>query len=241
MTSAAPRTIGLVVEANADAETVQVIVDRLLQEADWVTPELLPSLRIWTGFEANQRASLWKHVKPLCERHGVRIHGKFGEMSGAPDARAARRALALFHKLGKPDRVILVRDADDQKDRLLGLQQGRADPRHCVDPTHVAIGMAIPEREAWHLAGFVPRDETERELVAQERQRLGFDPTREPHRLRGNAKRNAKPVLDKLTAKDREREQQCLAELPLDDPRCEGCGLRPFVAELRERVVAGLT
>jgi hypothetical protein len=233
------RTIGLLVEADADAETVRVLVDRLLEQtADWITPELLPDLRAWRGFEPPTEASLWKHVARLCEQHGVRVHGKFDNAPGAPDARAARRALALFRKLEAPDAIVLVRDADHQsRGRLAGLQQARADRRHGIDPDRVAIGVAIPEREAWHLVGFVPIDNDERQRIAEERERLGFDPTLHPHRLRGNAKRNAKPVLDKLTAGDRERERQCLADLPLDDDRCEACGLTPFLVELRERVV----
>jgi hypothetical protein len=216
-----------------------VLVDRLLQDsADWVTPELVESLRVWRGAEPHTQLSIWKQIPRLCDVHSVRIHGKFDGARGAPDARAARRALALFRKLGKPDAIILVRDADKQLERLDGLRQARSDGRHGVDPTRVALGLAIPEREAWHLLGFVPKNDEENQRLAQERQRLGFDPTREPHRLRGNAKRNAKPVLDKLTDNDPERERQCLADLPLDgDDRCEGCGLGSFLGELRERVI----
>lgn len=102
--------------------------------------------------------------------------------------------------------------------------------------------MAIPEGEARRLVGFVPGTEDERQRLVEERQRLGFDPTLHPHRLRGNAKRNAKPVLDKLTAGDRDRERQCLDDLSLEgDARCVGCGLTAFLAELRERVVTVFT
>jgi len=233
------KAIGLLVEADADAETVRVLIERLLEQAaDWITPDLLNNLRAWRGFEAQTEASLWKHVPRLCEQHGVRIHGKFEGAAGAPDAHAARRALALFRKLGAPDVIVLVRDADHQAaGRLAGLQQARADQRHGIDPDRVAIGVAIPEREAWHLVGFVPCSDQERQRLAEERQRLGFDPTLHAHRLRGNAKRNAKPVLDKLTDGDRERERQCLTDLPLDAEHCEGCGLTSFVTELRERVI----
>lgn len=228
-------TIGLLVEADADAETVRVLVDRLLERAaDWVTPELLQ----WRGFEPQTEVAFWTDVKHLCREHGVRLHGKFDGEPGAADAHAARRALALFRKLGAPDAVILVRDADDQaRSRLTGLQQARADQRHGIDPNRVAIGVASPEREAWHLVGFIPANDDERQRLIEERQRLGFDPTLHPHRLRGNAKRNAKPVLDKLTDGDQERERQCLADLPLDAEHCEGCGLTPFLTELHERVI----
>jgi hypothetical protein len=237
MTSTATLTIGLVVEANADADTVRLLVARLfLQGADWVTPDMLE----WRGFEPHEQVAFWKNVSRLCTQHKVRIQGKFDETRGAPDAYAARSALMLFSKLGKPDRIILVRDADNQPDRITGLHQGRTDDRHKIDASDVAIGVAIPEREAWHLVGFIPNTDDERQRLAEERQRLGFDPTRYPHRLRGNAKRNAKPVLDKLTAGDPERERQCLTDLPLDDPRCEDCGLTSFLTELRERVVTAI-
>jgi hypothetical protein len=238
MTPNGPRVIGLLVEAKADAETVRELVDRLLQhDANWISPELLHTLRAWRGFEPDTEVSLWKHVRDLCVTHGIRAQGHFEGEPGAPDALASRRALMLFRKLGQPDAIVLVRDADNQHERRMGLQQGRDEARHGVDPRCVAIGVAIPEREAWHLAGFIPTNVEEQQRLAEERQRLGFDPTLHPHRLRGNAKRNAKPVLDKLTAGNHERERQCLTDLPLDDPRCEDCGLTSFLAELRERVV----
>jgi hypothetical protein len=115
MMSHSPRTIGLLVEADADAETLRVLVDRLLQHAaDWVTPDLLPSLRAWQGIEPETMASSWKHVRDLCTQHGIRAQGHFGGEPGAPDALAARRALMLFRKLGPPDAIILLRDGDHQ-------------------------------------------------------------------------------------------------------------------------------
>ncbi|MCA9705801.1 MAG: hypothetical protein KDK70_08140 [Myxococcales bacterium] len=46
------RSVGLVVEAEADAGTVRLLVDRmLLAEVAWATNELLDSLRAWRGID----------------------------------------------------------------------------------------------------------------------------------------------------------------------------------------------
>jgi hypothetical protein len=134
--------------------------------------------------------------------------------------------------------VILVRDADDQPERLTGLRQARDHAQHGLEPDRVAIGVAVPEREAWCLCGFIPASDTEQQELTAQRQRLGFDPTRHPDRLRGEGKRNAKPVLAALTQGDRDREQQCL-ETPLERLHQHGtaCGLSEFLDELRANVV----
>lgn len=70
MTSTEPITIGLVVEANADAETVRTLVSRLLlQHVEWITPDLLPSLLEWKGCEPHEQVALWRNVSRLCKQH----------------------------------------------------------------------------------------------------------------------------------------------------------------------------
>lgn len=234
--AASPRSIGLVVEAPADAQTARVLVDRvLLAHADWIDDSLLEHHRAFRGIEPDSLVTHWKKVPALAKAHGVRSHGHFSGEPGAPDANAARRALLLLTKLGMPDAVVLLRDADDQPERRVGLRQAREGSIH---ESRIAIGVAEPEREAWLLAGFQPRNDQERATLAGERQRLGFDPCLEPHSLRGEGKRSAKTALTALTRDDREREHQCLADTPLErlHERGASCGLAEFLDELRTRV-----
>lgn len=243
MTAAEPRSIGVVVEAPADATTVRMLIDRVLQDAaDWVTEDIVEHLRAWRGFQPGTSMAYWKDVRKLCNEHGVRgprVHGRFGDDPRAPDAYAARRALVLFAQLGMPDVVVLVRDADDQPERLAGLAQGRERSAH---PERVAIGVANPEREAWHITGFSPSSPEEQEALRAERKRLGFDPTACAERLGGEGKRSAKLVLRALTGGDRNREHRCLTEPALEtlETRGVGCGLAAFLREVRERVVTVL-
>jgi hypothetical protein len=103
----------------------------------------------------------------------------------------------------------------------------------------VAIGVAVPEREAWHICGFIPSSP---EALRGQRQHLGFDPTLHPDRLGGEGKRNAKLVLAALTDGDPGRERRCLTEPALEDLGARGsaCGLTRFLEEIRERVAERL-
>jgi hypothetical protein len=234
-----PRSIGLVVEAPADARTARILVDRALRaRATWIDDDsLLEHIRAWRGIEPDSPVTYWKHVRALARAHDVRSHGHFSGEPGAPDAQAARRALLLLTKLGMPDAVVLLRDADAQPERRTGLQQARDGSAHF---DRIAVGVAEPEREAWLLAGFRPCNEDERAALARERQRLGFDPCVEPHGLRGEGKRSAKTALANLTGSNRDRERQCLADTPLEHLRRRGagCGLLAFLDELGTRVAS---
>lgn len=231
------RSIGLVVEAPADAQTVRILADRVLRaRAEWIDGDsMLEHLRAFRGIEPDSLVTYWKKIPTLAKALDVRSHGHFSGEPGAPDAQAARRVLLLFTKLGMPDAVVLLRDADDQPERRIGLEQAREGSPH---RDRIAIGVAEPEREAWLVAGFQPRDDAEHTVLAAERQRLGFDPCLEPHSLRGGEKRSAKKVLAALTADDRERERQCITDTPLEHlcERGEGCGLAAFIDELKTRV-----
>jgi hypothetical protein len=204
-------SIGLVVEAAADGATTATLVDRcLVEHIEWLEAEHLPH----------------------------RVEVPMGFFDGRPakhDARMARRALLLFAKLGMPDLVVLVHDADDRPERREGFEQARNDTPL---PERIVIGIANPEREAWVIAGFVPCDEREQNAVASERQRLGFDPSLHPHELRGNGKRSAKTALANLLDDD-QREHRCLTEPPLAHLRQRGehTGLTAFLNEIEERIV----
>ena len=76
-------------------------------------------------------------------------------------------------KMPGTDAVLLIRDDDRQVDRRRGLEQVRhASPL----AERIVIGLAHTKRECWVLAGFEARDDQERELLAEIRRELGFDP-----------------------------------------------------------------
>lgn len=236
-----PRSIGLVVEAPADAETARTLVDRVLRaRRSWADDDdMLEHLRSWRGIAPDSPVTYWKHVRALATAHDVRSHGHFSGEPGAPDAQAARRALVVLAKLGMTDAVVLLRDADHQPERRVGLEQARNGSPH---RERIAVGVAEPEREAWVLAGFQPRDAGEHATLGRERQRLGFDPCLAPHSLRGDDKRSAKTALATLTAGDLERQRLCLADTPLEHLRERGtsCGLTVFLEELATRVAPAI-
>lgn len=232
-------SIGLVVEAASDGRMTTTLVDRcLVERVDWLEEELLEHHRSWRGIEPGTTLTEWKQANVLARTHRVAPPGFFDGEPGKEDARAARKALLLFAKFGLPDFVVLVRDADDKPERKEGLAQARnGTPK--VERKHIVIGVAKPEREAWILSGFVPCDDRERATLASERQRLGFDPTLQPHELRGEGKRNAKTSLANLSGGDHDREHRCLTEVSLEHlrERGSGNGLAEFLDEIDERIV----
>ncbi len=57
----------------------------------------------------------------------------------------------------------------------------------------IVVGVAVPEGEAWLLAGWTPQDARDRERHAASRKHLGFDPCSAPERLTSDGKeRDAK-------------------------------------------------
>lgn len=229
-------SIGLVVEAQADARTTVTLVDRCLVEGiEWLETEHLEHIRSWRGIEPGTAFTAWKHVTMLAKRHRVVPMGFFDGDPGEHDARKARRALLLFARLGMPDVVVLVHDADDSPVRRVGFEQARSGTMR----DRIVIGIANPEREAWIIAGFVPGSDREQNALASERRRLGFDPTLHPHELRGNDKRSAKTALENLLGADEQREHRCLTEPPLAylHERSRETGLAAFLDEIGEHIV----
>ncbi|WP_164017862.1 hypothetical protein [Pyxidicoccus trucidator] len=244
---------GVVCEALADQRTACELADRTLREAvEWLDdPVVLDSVRRWRGLEdrADEPFLKWAHVKDAFKSSssfahgGVRsIFGPFNGEAAQPDALSARKALLLFAALRRcPDAVLLVRDSDADPDRIAaqGLKQVREKYRW---PFKVVIGMAHPKREAWVLAGFVPRNAGEESRLQELRARLSLDPITASHELAASehgAKKDIKRALDELTQEDWERERQCLEETPLAvlEQRGQKNGLAEFLKEVRERLV----
>ncbi|HCS52254.1 hypothetical protein [Rubinisphaera sp.] len=237
-------SIAIVCEAPADFLISSELADRVvLNEVEWLEIGLLDSQRTWIR-ESNGTELLWKHIKSLARPLGIKIHGHFGGEPGQPDASIARRAILLLRRLFDPDAIMLIRDADNQAERLKGLNQARD---HFGDEPKIVIGVADPEREAWVIAGFDPSDETEQKLLESERQNLGFDPRTRSHELTATnddqAKKSPKRVLKVLTCDSVERENPCWQETELTTLESNGRsnGLCPFLAEVKQHLVPLIT
>lgn len=234
----------MVCEAPADREIAQVLADRVvLAMVDWADGNL-HALREWCDSvtaDAQNWILEWTTIKHLAKALNIRIHGHFDGEPGAPDAATARRAVFVLQKTIDPKAVFLIRDADNHSARRKGLEQARE--HFANQPVRIVIGLAHPEREAWVLAGYVANDKREQELVAAERQNLGFDPCERSAELTAGrddtAKRSPKRVLNVLTNGSRYREQECWNQTPLEilRKRGEANGLNEYLNEVHTDIV----
>lgn len=238
----------LFAEDRGHQQAVQRLTDRMLCEpaargpANWITKDHLEGIRRWRGVEDGHPFTRLKVVHEIADRNRVpRLHGKFDGAAGAADATLCRKALRTAQTMCKRgvlecDAVIIARDLDRARTRR-GFDQARAEDSW---PFKVVLASADPEVEAWLLAGFVPHDETEQALLADVRREIGFDPTREPHRLRSTASspKDAKKRFEQLTRNLRARQGACL-EASLDMLRTNGaeCSLADFLDDVEREIV----
>jgi hypothetical protein len=207
------------VEAEADFRTVTTLIDRVLAEA---RPADVPdALRRWCGLDASRPFVRWTDVAAAWPA-GRPLHGG----GAGSEHLAARKALLLA---GAPARaVVLVRDAD-RLGRRPAFERARRERPDLI----AVVGVPEPEREAWHLAGFVPGtpDEAKRLRVLQVE--LGADPTAASHALGRGGRKTARRVLEAL-ARDPRREARCVAETPLARLREAGAlnGLAAFLDDV---------
>lgn len=241
MTSSGAYVLVVVCEADADRRTATGLADRVLcHEIEWLDPESLDLHRRWQGLKERSPYLEWRRTATLARERGLRPHGHFDGRPGAPDAYAARRALLLLAMETKiPDAVLLIRDSDGEMERRTGLEQARAERAW---PFPVILGLAHPKRECWVLAGFEPRNDAERERLANARRSLGFDPRSNAQRLLASqpgALSDAKRVLSDLTLGSFDREAACWMECDLRVLRelGEATGLTAYLDEILERLV----
>jgi hypothetical protein len=234
-------SIAVVCEADTDRRAATLLSDRVLCEAvEWISPETLPYHRRYRGLGDQDPYLKCSSVKEIARRRRVVVHGFVGGEPRKPDAAMAERALVILATSeSPPGAVILTRDTDNDSARREGYAQARAAQRW---PFVVIVGVAETKRECWILAGYEPRNDAERELLAREREELGFDPRSSAERLTASekgARRDAKRVLDALTGCDPEREDACLEEPPLALLRQRGAntGLALYLQEVEERLV----
>lgn len=233
-------SVAVVYEAPADRVTITTLAERVICEvAPWIEPEVLGDYVEWRGFLRSEPHLEWTDVRRRANelKLEVRFRGVAPLHPYAQNALRAIRVLALAPD--RADAIVMVPDSDTDLERLKGLEQARDYAREALP---ILIGLAHTKRECWHICGFDPNDETERERLEAERQFLGFDPRHKSHELTAkhddaNDKRSAKRVLAALTADDRKREAECLESLATLRERGEHNGLRAFLDEVRARLV----
>ncbi len=238
----------VVCEAPADFRIATDLADRVLcDRIEWLDESLLPAQRSWAEIEPGRPFLRWQDLKHLKLPNGrpPRPRSRFGDEPTAPDAAAADIALqfaAFLPHSERPAAVLLIRDADNQPERRRGLQQASTRETGQDWPFRIIIGLADPKREAWVLAGFEPCDDAERACLQELRRELGLDPRTHSERLGARtpgSKHDAKRVVNKLTADNREREVKCWQEPPLEHLRTHGSanGLRSYLLDLDAQLV----
>jgi len=242
----------VIVEARADAEIATKLAERVLVEAiDWLEADQVEYLLQWRGLEQNTDYSCWKDISDItqrCQASGLRIPRTRGHSSSGPlraDGPTTRKILNLIRVLQKTQpeikALLLIRDLDNQPDRRHSLEQARQEEAQRLPSLQIILGTADPKREAWVLNGFLAETKSEKQILAELKDKLGFDPCQEAHRLRSTASqadrtRDSKAVLDRLTQKNYPRERQCWEETDLDYLRLWGqkTGLRNYLLEIEQ-------
>jgi hypothetical protein len=231
----------VVYEAASDFQLATELADREICDAiSWLEHDQIIHLRTWLCETTNATPLTWKQIKAMALKSGITVNGHFSGEPALPDARAGRRAiLFLLNEFPGLDGVVLIRDRDNEPDRLGGLEQARQDKHQGIP---IVIGFANIERESWVISGFDPQNQDEQTRLEDERQNLGFDPRTNSHDLTAGkndqALRSPKRVLRVLTTGDHERESMCWRDTPLVVLRDRGSanGLRSYLDEVRTRL-----
>jgi hypothetical protein len=237
----------IVYEADADCRIGCDLADRVVVDCiDWLKeqPDLLQFQREWIS-QHQGVLFRWDDIDDLGRGMNIRIRGYEEGEEKYPDFKAAVRAVRVIQNLfDDVDAIILIRDVDDEPERVDGLNQAKNRFDEGNRRFRVIVGAARTKRECWVLAGFHPIDETEIKLFNEERHNLGFDPSTRSHELtaKNNAtqdKRSAKRVLGKLTQGNIEREEECWTRTPLEQLRSKGesNGLADYLNQIEEVLV----
>jgi len=227
--------IGLVAEDKSDALRATFLADRVLLEAHpYLEGQDLDWHRRWVGLESSRDSEFTEghfflktgsvlKVAKADPRMPRKFHG-----SGSGDVRSARVALALFRRAGITA-VLWVRDTDVRASERAEEIEKAAAAEADMD---CAWGLPREAMEAWILVGFSPQDDREEAVLKQLRQRLGFDPTREPESLshKDPHPKSVKQVFGELTAHRADADADCLS-VQLGTLRLHGlgCGLTAFL------------
>lgn len=236
-------TVGLACEDKGHFFAVTCLVDAaLIVHHPWLDG-ILETCRSWRGLSED---AAWYRFDPAdaydlrpftAGGHRIAPLGHIGGRPLEPEAAMWRKVLLMFcHREPRPDVVILARDMDGYPERLAGIVQVRDG---LPWPFEVAIALAEPEVEAWHVSGFVPGDDEERARLSALKQALSFDPTVESHRLTSrpnDAPRDAKRVLAHLCQGNEERKAACLDDYTLLRGRGLKNGLSAFLDDIDQHI-----
>ncbi|WP_295450471.1 hypothetical protein [uncultured Thiodictyon sp.] len=236
----------LIAEDRVGFVTAKSLADRVLIECgpDWINADSIEGLRDWTGLDETTPFTKWIELQRHPGFPHVKVHGKSEGLNYMEAGRALTLAV-LVAKDAPIDVVVLVRDLDNDPSRRQGLEKAR-DVMATGLPFQVIIAASDPEGEAWILHGFCVQTDAESDCLASVQARLGFDPTRQHERLRGDRRRGGKQaardiklVLSELIGPDPMREEICLASTPLRVliERGRATGLADFLAEVRARIL----
>jgi hypothetical protein len=222
-------------EGSTDFQFCTGLVDRTVSERGLRTkPE-------WHQRAMDRPFVKWSNVPVLLRELGLRPpHGKFN--GGGPDFRAGLNALMIARKLAmtgaKIDILLWQRDADNQPERLEGLNAARA-TNYLPHDFEVIVGLAVPSIEAWFVAGFDPMNAHEVDCLNRASRDVGFDPRDLAHKLAGRTgppNRSAKKILELLVGSDVDRRTQCYSnsDLSLLRKRGRNSGLADFLDRIHE-------
>jgi hypothetical protein len=237
-------SLAIVCEAEADRALACGLADRVLvAEVDWIEPDSLDAYRHWRGHTPTEPFLRRQSVSDLAKERGIRILARdFGEEEELLNARETRKALLLLITADHPPNAIaVVWDSDGEPERRHGMEQARRLTR--VPGIPIILGLAHTKRECWILAGFIPKNESEQARLDALRSELGFNPCARAEELTAKHssedKRNAKRVHADLLEDDREREEACWRNTPLDTLHQQGAntGLADYLMEIREHLV----
>lgn len=242
----------VIVESGADARTATKLAERILVEkVNWLEPEILQHLCQWSGLKVGTDHSCWKNIVDITQNLSdqfkfptIRSNGRL-----KTDGKAASKVLKLISFLQYKQKrqikaVLFIRDLDNQPERRKDIEQARSEHINEKDKLEIVIGTADRMREAWVLNGFIPSNQEEERILEELKSELKFDPCLESHRLRerslegANRIRHPKVVVEKLTGKNMEREQQCWEETSLELLRERGVntGLTDYIREVEQRL-----
>jgi hypothetical protein len=236
----------LVCEGHGDVRVARGFAERVLLDAvEYLEmPEARPD---WRGLEPGSAFFQWSQVKEKYRdgygHPGFKSErGRFAGLSKEPDAVAGFSALRLAHRtncLG----IVLMRDTDNQPERLGRLQVARARfHREVAEGFPVVVSVASPKRENWLLAGYQPESDVEQRLYRALCKLIGFDAAQRPHALNSNEDddaKNPKIALSKHLQLDHEQEYICWERPSLDTLHKNGkdCGLSDYLYEVKNHLV----
>jgi hypothetical protein len=161
--------IGWAREDRAHDTLVQVLARRVVIEgASWDIADSLEHMWVWAGPHGEPEFKVGSPIdfSKLGGARRIRLHGKLGGQSLAPEASMHRKLLFAFDlATPQPQIVIIARDFDG---RLNERRRGFAQVvEFCRFDFPVILAMPEPESEAWFLCGFQPSTPVEHTQLAE--------------------------------------------------------------------------